>query len=224
LYEDDKAVDATLSPDAIATLRNLAQKHEVSLELDRNAPYALHDTEMDCPALSGEHSTANCHGIRRVEIPMTMDAEFFGLIQQHVTPINELREKQQTVLEDEIHDLSKQLTILTTPKKWGKTDMYQWRQLFEMYLDAQIFFSTHERDHGSRGSAAAKEKLVQFQKHIREKGLDKAFKVKASHEALQTFYLINERLFKILRYQELNQQAIMKILKSKSSNSPLALN
>jgi len=48
LYEDDKAVDATLSPGAIKALKILAEKYGVSLALDDQAPYEeSEETELE---------------------------------------------------------------------------------------------------------------------------------------------------------------------------------
>jgi len=76
--------------------------------------------------------------IRRVEIPLTMDAEFFRLLQERITPIDEIREEQQKELEEEIQELSKELTVLTKPSKYHKSDMYRWRELFDLYLQGKI--------------------------------------------------------------------------------------
>jgi len=58
------------------------------------------------------------------------------------------------------------ITEVTTPSKFSKTDLYRWRQLFDIYLEARIFFSTRECDHGSRNSSAALAQLKWFRKYF----------------------------------------------------------
>jgi E3 ubiquitin-protein ligase BAH len=84
--------------------------------------------------------------------------------------------------------------------------MYRWRELFDLYLQAGVFFSTHELDRGRRDSTAA----------AQQRGLKNLFKLPASHQALDRFIRINITLLRNLKFQEINQKAISKILKSMS--------
>ncbi len=89
--------------------------------------------------------------------------------------------------------------------------------MFDIYLQAGIFFSTNELDHGNRSGAMAAEKLNWFQSEVMRRGIKKSFKLLESHEALKRFTNINIELLKNLKFQEVNQQAITKILKSRLS-------
>jgi len=79
---------------------------------------------------------------------------------------------------------------------------------------ASVFFSTNEQDHGTRDSKGAQRQLEWFQTEVSKRGLREGFKLPGSLLALQRFYRINQQLFDFMKYQELNQQAINKILKS----------
>lgn len=92
--------------------------------------------------------------------------------------------------------------------------MYRWRELFEIYLEAGVFFSTHEQDHGARDSTTAARQLQWFQKEVIRKDLVSSFKLPSSHQALNRFVEINIMLLRNLKFQEINQKAISKILKS----------
>jgi hypothetical protein len=160
-----------------------------------------------------------------VEVPLTMDAEFFEILQGHMEPIIKIQENQE-----------KELELVTKPSKHRKTDMYQWRELFDIYLQAAPFFPTSEQDHGIRDSAAAKRQLVGasratiishtnlsqewFQAEVTRRGLQDKFKLKVSQEALKEFYDINQKLFHNLKYMELQKQAVGKIMKSEYPNIP----
>jgi E3 ubiquitin-protein ligase BAH len=60
--------------------------------------------------------------IRRVNVPLTFDAEFFNLLQGDVVVLDELQVKEQKALLDEISELSNSLTRLTAPSRFTKTD------------------------------------------------------------------------------------------------------
>ena len=155
------------------------------------------------------------HNRHPVSVPLTCDSEFFGLLQEDVQKLDKIQVDQQKALTQEVTALSKDMTQLTSPSKFSKTDMYRWRELFDIYLQAQIFFSTREQDHGSRNSVAAKRQLVWFQSEVTKRGLHQGFKMPASLRAFSRFTTINAELLLSLRYQEVNQQAVAKILKSK---------
>ena len=101
------------------------------------------------------------------------------------------------------------------------SDLPRWRELFELYLDAQVFFSTRERDHGkAHTSAQASKQLDWFQDQIKKRGLLQHFQLPSSLVAYQHFLLLNKRLYLNLRFRELNQTAQVKILKSEFSSTP----
>ena len=150
-------------------------------------------------------------------IPLTFDAEFFQLMQGDVKTLDTIQERERNDIIEEIESLSKELVQLTEPSKFKKTDMNRWRELFAIYLEAGVFFSTSENSPGYRNSAVAKRQLEWFQSEVRRRDLLSAFKLPASQEALTKFLKINVTLWQNMKYQEINKQAIGKILKSKYS-------
>lgn len=153
--------------------------------------------------------------IKQLEVPLTFDAEFFALLRGDVSELDAIQTKEQENLSSEIVALSDTISHVTRPSKRDRTDLYRWRELFEVYLQAEIFFSTLERDRGRRSNADALKKLQWFQDEVTRRGIPSSFKLPASHEALAQFYKINLSLFQNLKFQEMNRIAISKILKSK---------
>jgi E3 ubiquitin-protein ligase BAH len=86
----------------------------------------------------------------------------------------------------------------------------------DIYLQAGIFFSTNELDHGSRDSTVALRQLQWFQSEVTKRKLLELCKLPASRQALDRFVSINVTLLRNLKFQEINQTAIAKIIKSKS--------
>lgn len=144
---------------------------------------------------------------------MSFDAKFFELLQGDLTTLDELQAGEHKTMAEQIIELSKEITRLTAPTKFAKTDMYRWRALFDIYLQACIFFSTREQDHGSRRSSVAARQLDWFQSEVTKQGIPQAFKLPASRQALDRFVAINITLLQNLKFQEINQKAIGKILK-----------
>jgi E3 ubiquitin-protein ligase BAH len=187
--------EIVLSPFSMALVATTAQLHIPRLTDNREGPI-----------------------LRQIEIPLTSDTEFFRLIQEDVANLDNLQTKEQKFMSDEIVELSKEVTVLAKPSKFSKTDMNRWRQIFDLYLQAGVFFSTNELDHGSRDSTVATRQLDWFQSEVDSRGLVKSFKLPASRQALQRFVQINITLLQNLKFQEINQKAIGKILKSKYTN------
>ncbi|KAE8449927.1 hypothetical protein EG329_007066 [Mollisiaceae sp. DMI_Dod_QoI] len=213
--EDGVAVDATLSPETREYLEHLAAKQhsdDANVEEHHSAfCESAQDTKTTNEILD---NALEKPGFQRVEVPLIFDAEFFGMLHEDVTALDTLQTQQQEAFAADINTLSTQLVRLAQPSsKFKKSDLYRWRQLFELYLESEIFFSTHEVDHGSRDSAAAARQLTWFQNEVMRRGLIDMFKLPESRQALSQFVCLNIKLLQNLKFQEINQKAISKILK-----------
>ncbi|KAK2628889.1 hypothetical protein QTJ16_001992 [Diplocarpon rosae] len=142
------------------------------------------------------------------------------MLQDEVGSLARIQVKEQQALIDDIKTLSKSLSgvaiTMSRPAKYStfqKSDHYRWRELFAIYVQSSVFFSTNEADHGSRDSTAAANKLRWFQDEVVRKKIASKFKLPASHKSLLKFIKINIDLLKNLKFQEINKQAIIKILK-----------
>lgn len=153
-------------------------------------------------------------GHETIEVPLVFDNQFFEMLQSDVNNIEALQAKEEASMTDEIVSIRDEVSIVSKPRKFSKTDLARWRNIFELYLDAEVFFSTHERNHGVRTSSAALEKLKWFQKEVTSRNLAQSFKLPQSHAAFERFLKLNLSLLKNLQFQELNQMAVSKILKS----------
>jgi E3 ubiquitin-protein ligase BAH len=153
--------------------------------------------------------------LRKIEIPLTFDAQFFELLHNDVSSLDAIRAEEEQTLTHDIHKLSKEISRLAKPTRFGKTDMYRWRELFDLYLQAAVFFSTQECNTGSRNPVTAAKQLEWFQSEVTKRGIVASFKRPESHRALTQFVQINIVLLKNLRFQDINKVAVEKILKSK---------
>ncbi|KAK0106482.1 hypothetical protein ONS96_004110 [Cadophora gregata f. sp. sojae] len=209
--EDGTPVDAELSPATRRYFEAQASRHH------GNTDRGSFDLDGQIDSLATEETTIvdEPEGLRRIDVQLRFDAEFFGLLQGDVNSLDSLQAHEQKVLADEIQALSISITEVARPKtsSFHKSDLNRWRDLFDLYLQAGVFFSTNEYDHGSRTSAMAAQKLQWFQTEVVKRGIMGLFKLKASHTALQQFIQINLGILQNLKFQEINQRAITKILK-----------
>lgn len=205
-FQDGQAVDAALSPASRAFLQRLSGAQSsppvlrlpVPPDVSQTAPATVKTTEA---------------GLERIEVPLVFDGEFFNILQSDVDSLDALQQQEERSMESDIITLSEEVSAVTKPHKIAKSDLNRWREIFDLYVDAQVFFSSHELDHGSRSSTKAVQQLVWFQNEILSRGLLNKFKVPSSRLAYARFLQLNATLLQNLKFQEINKTAITKILK-----------
>jgi len=180
------------------------------------------------PPLGGGSGCASPHGsddgLREpdddewVKIPLNSDGRFFSLLQTDVTELDTLQDEERQSMNDRIRVLGVEIAEVAKPRrglvKFSKSDLYRWREIFELYLAAQVFFSTNEAAGGLRKSEKAQKQLVWFQDEVNKRQLPQKFKIASSAVAYTQFLTLNATLLQNLQFQELNQTAITKIIKS----------
>lgn len=149
-----------------------------------------------------------------IEVPLVFDGEFFDLLQSDVNNLNALQAEEEHNMIAEVVALGGEVAQVSQPSRLSKTDLARWRSIFELYLDAEVFFATHERDHGARSSHSALRQLQWFQGEVERRQLATDFKLCESRVAFSRFLSLNVSLLKNLQFQELNRLAVVKILKS----------
>lgn len=221
---DGNIVDASLTP----ATRQFFEKISSKLPLDgsdaakESKPADSTPTETveeATPAPSQALTIANRagKGYDTIEVPLVSDGVFFDILQNDVSSLDALQATERDQLKEEVKDLGKQVSHVARPGRFSKSDLDRWRRIFELYLDAEVFFATHERDHGARSSQKALQQLQWFQNQVQKQELVKSFKRPESRAAFSKFLELNLNLLKHLQFQELNLLAITKILKSKNA-------
>ncbi|KAF4632788.1 hypothetical protein G7Y89_g5328 [Cudoniella acicularis] len=211
IIQNGLAVDAEVSPSTRKYLEDLALRQNG--DKSKSSDHPLIGEIFTEEHRSTSRIVKDGQPIQRIEIPLTFDSEFFSRLQDEVAVLDTLQEGEQQALTSEIAALSKEIKDLTKPSKFSKTDLYRWRELFEIYLQAMAFFSTHEIDHGKRDSATAAKKLQWFQSEVVRRGIIESFKLPTSHQAVERFVKINITLLRNIKFQEINHTAVTKILK-----------
>ncbi|KAF4121580.1 SPX domain [Geosmithia morbida] len=230
-FRDGIAVDASLTQSTRRFLEKIASELPVSRQSSApTSPTEEKNESLDATMVDGsaqfnveEANALKRPGCETIEVPLVFDNQFFEMLQSDVNNIEALQASEEANMTDEIVHIRDQVSVLAKPRKFSKTDLARWRNIFELYLDAEVFFSTHERNCGVRSSSAALEKLSWFQNEVKKRNLAQSFKLPQSHAAFDRFLRLNLSLLKNLQFQELNQTAVMKILKKFDKRTALGI-
>ncbi|KAK6063673.1 hypothetical protein SCUP234_13313 [Seiridium cupressi] len=232
------AVDATLSPSTRDFLGKIASEKNSgaassSDSIAEDSPESMPDaSSADEGSESEDGQTSDSQAtpkvpllVRKVEVPLVFDAEFFDILQTDVSNLDVLQGEEQQKMRGEIVALGQEIAKVSRPSngKRAKDDLARWRDIFELYLDARIFFSNRESDHGARSSAQALEQLQWFQAEVLKRRLVQGLKLQPSREAFNKFLNVNALLLQNLKFQEINQLAITKILKKFDKRTSLGV-
>lgn len=76
------------------------------------------------------------------------------------------------------------MSNVSSPSK-PKTDLYVWREIFSLWVEAQVFESRRERDRGDRDTAEIEKKLDWFVAQVAARKLANKMKHKESRTALE---------------------------------------
>ncbi|KAF8154620.1 hypothetical protein B0H34DRAFT_660898 [Crassisporium funariophilum] len=106
-----------------------------------------------------------------------------------------------------------------------KSDLYSWREIFQLYLEAEVFESVSETTRGERSVEESERRLKMFAERVSKRGLgdSRQFKMKQSGVALETFLGLNLFILNIKKFSYANSEATRKILKKHAKRTALPL-
>ncbi|KAI0029901.1 SPX domain-containing protein [Vararia minispora EC-137] len=104
-----------------------------------------------------------------------------------------------------------------------KSDLSVWREIFQLYVEAEIFENLSERAHGERSIQDAEARLKMFSDRVASRGLGDrhTLRHKDSRAALASFLRLNLLLMNIKKFQFYNSEALRKILKKHAKRTAL---
>ncbi|KAJ6535940.1 SPX domain-containing protein [Mycena vulgaris] len=104
-----------------------------------------------------------------------------------------------------------------------KSDLYSWREIFQLYVEAEIFESVSERSRGERTIEEAETRLKQFAERVTVRGLGdgRKLKLQQSRKALESFLELNLFILNVKKFELANAEATRKILKKHSKRTAL---
>lgn len=153
------------------------------------------------------------------QVPLATMNEFFDSLDPALAKLDEVQSNETDRLKESIVQLGQEIERLTAPssseskKSKARADVETWRDIFALYVDSTVFFSTHEQDHGLRDYTKARQQMDLFSSDLAKQGLTQRFKNPQSRIAFDKFMNINTDILKVMRFQEINATAVQKILK-----------
>jgi E3 ubiquitin-protein ligase BAH len=219
---DGSPIDAWLSPETRSFLRGLPRAPRAEKQFCTSDSAAC-SNELDLRRGSSTNSDGSdlldrglgdsSDALETVEVPLTSDSEFFQILKRELGDLHRLQEKQQKQLTTQIVKLGNEITTLTgATSRRSKAEVEAWREIFRLYVESQVFFSTAEGSAGSRSSSAAQEKLEEFSLGLVKE--QKQLKLSNSGKAaMDSFIQINGSLLQFMKFQEINHTALTKIMK-----------
>ncbi|KAH0558803.1 hypothetical protein GP486_004557 [Trichoglossum hirsutum] len=227
------ALSQTASQHRTATIQELPSDDDKSSCSRSTSDGSTAESSAESESLSSDNPSspggsimqrvADDNGAQLVEIPLTSDSEFFHLLKNKVSSLDALQAQEEALATKEVVSLGNEIAKVASPSMAvAKTDIYCWREIVDLYIQAKIFFSASESDHGSRNSEVAKKQLQWFLSEIEKRNLLKRFKRRDSPAVLSQFVQINVELLRNLRFQEINRLAIAKILKKFDKRTALS--
>jgi hypothetical protein len=75
----------------------------------------------------------------------------------------------------------------------SQSDLYVWREIFQLYVETEVFESLNESDRGERSAEESERRLQLFAAQLAQRGLvaEGKFKQQQSRAALETFLQLN---------------------------------
>ncbi|SCZ97246.1 BZ3500_MvSof-1268-A1-R1_Chr4-2g07085 [Microbotryum saponariae] len=157
---------------------------------------------------------------KEVFIPLNKDNEFLGLLAKALASLAALQLAQKQNFTTAVELLAREVSAVSSPNR-PKSDLYIWREIFSLWVEAQIFESARERDRGERSVEAVQEKLSWFVDQVAKRKLAKRMKHKESRHALERFIQLNVELLDMKKFQLANEEAARKILKKHDKRTAL---
>ncbi|CAO3620315.1 unnamed protein product [Mucor hiemalis] len=167
---------------------------------------------------TGEEKKHEKH-LKSLVIELEHDDEFFKMLLEELEQAASLQDVTSERFKEDISTLESRMTKVASPAQ--KTDMYNWRKIFAIYMDAQIFQGTAESDRTFRSVERAKTQMGWFVEQLSKSNLLIKLRTKESKHAFEQFIKLNTELITMKHYQVLNQTAIRKILKKHDKRSGL---
>ncbi|GJN93259.1 hypothetical protein Rhopal_006306-T1 [Rhodotorula paludigena] len=157
---------------------------------------------------------------REVFIPLNSDTEFLTLLASALNSLATLQLAQKRQFTESVQLLAREVSAVSSPSR-PKTDLYIWREIFSLWVEAAIFESSRERDRGERSIEDVEKKLEWFVDQVAKRKLAKRMRHKESRVALEKFIALNVELLDLKKFQIANEEAARKILKKHDKRTAL---
>ncbi|RPD52717.1 hypothetical protein L226DRAFT_550861 [Lentinus tigrinus ALCF2SS1-7] len=229
-------------------------ENAIRLALTMPTPSQVLDTESADPGGSGVHATTGepSSSSQELIIPLASDTAFFRTLCEALEGLSAHLITRRAEFEKSLQALSHDISSAARPSSSSstfhpyspftsdaasislspgplalmhKSDLETWRQIFQLYVESDIFQGHQERFRGERDVEDAEARLAAFTARLQE-GLANGsmkLKLKQSHTALQSFMELNTFILDLRKFQHVTSEATRKILKKHAKRTALPL-
>ncbi|CCL98486.1 uncharacterized protein FIBRA_00484 [Fibroporia radiculosa] len=216
-------------------------------------PTVAVENALECTSTVPVHSSLV--NAREVIIPLVSDSAFFDLLTQAIQYLSTRLAAVRLDFEANLHTLSHNISYSARPMSSStstfrphsahtsdaanvsvqgplpmlfsgvKSDLYAWREIFQLYVEAEIFESCSERTRGERTIEESEARFNDLMQKLQTCGYisGQGFKVKDSREALRTFLHLITFIMDLRKFQHATTEATRKILKKHAKRTALPL-
>lgn len=181
---------------------------------------------------------------RDIVIPLTADTQFLDTLTHSLKQLSELQASQKDEFITSTENLCASVARAASPYA-SKNDMYVWREIFQLWVEMQIFESLREKDRGELSVDESEMRLQRFAQELVKRGwlaelssatsssrlsrnqaaveraLTLPMKDWRSASAVEDFLRINLALLDVKKFQRINVEAARKILKKHDKRTAL---
>lgn len=199
---------------------------------------------------NGGSSSPRIMRTREIIIPLTADTQFLDTLTASLSKLSELQASQKDTFVTSTEDLCASVARAASPYA-SKNDLYVWREIFQLWIDMQIFESQREKDRGELSVDESEARLKRFAEELKKRGwlaeksdlfdasgsgsggklsrrkadmqnaLTLPMKDMRSASAVEDFLRLNLALLDVKKFQRVNVEAARKILKKHDKRTAL---
>ncbi|KAJ1658975.1 hypothetical protein IWQ61_001870 [Dispira simplex] len=151
-------------------------------------------------------------------VTLKSDTTFFGTILHQLDKMYDFQRQGENDFYQRVERLVSQLGAVSSP--YGD-DMYLWRDIFRWYQAAEIWTHT-QGDYKVSGSVErSKRRFLLFVQRLVQRAVQQQFRTPRSTATLAEFLNLNVELLSVKFFRDLNQTALVKILKKHDKRTHL---
>ncbi|KAF7304257.1 hypothetical protein HMN09_00827000 [Mycena chlorophos] len=155
---------------------------------------------------------------------LTIRAQFVETLQELTKSVSDAARPSSSSSGFKVHSpLNANAGVVGVDVGSSKSDLYAWRQIFQLYVEAEIFENVSERHRGERSIEDVEERLRLFVERVTKQGLGDGRKLRLKHSrtALESFLQLNLFILNVKKFELANAEATRKILKKHAKRTAL---
>jgi hypothetical protein len=143
----------------------------------------------------GVHLVQDAEHPDDVIIELPSDTLFFKMFSQALRSLEQLATVLKEQFSQDVMEIAQTISDACRPTKKGKHDLAMWREIFSLWVEAQIFESATERNRGERSVDETEVRLKAFAAELVKRRLDgRRMKSKQCKKAFERFMQLNVML------------------------------